>query len=389
MRRSMGAAVAVTLSVLFAACGSDDKSSDATSTVPATSAPAVTTTAPQAVTTVPGTTEAPTTTTAPVLPLSPIVKVKLGVAGTLGEAALYMAKDKGYFEAEGLDVELVVMRRFADSLPLLATGDLDFSTGGLNPDVWNAIERDIPVKIVTAHVTGAPGTAQSALLVSQKHFDDGSYKDLSSLKGMKIGINSLGSSSEYYIGKMLAKGGLTVADVELVVLGFADMGAAMANGGIDAAFTVEPFISNMAKAGLGKTVITTTEAVPGSIGSVMVISPVFAEDHPDAAERVLYAFLKAQREYLDAFINGKNPSGRDEIIQILTQHTAVKDPAAFNGMGMSGGDRTGKFDLSSLSDFEEFFISKGSVEKPLDPSEMVDFSYLDYANERLDAEESS
>src|SRR4051794_12418844 len=35
------------------------------------------------------------------------VKVKVGILSLVGEAALYVALDKGYFKEQGLDVELV------------------------------------------------------------------------------------------------------------------------------------------------------------------------------------------------------------------------------------------------------------------------------------------
>ena len=322
-------------------------------------------------------------------PLNPAVPVSFAVTGTEGEAGIYVALDRGYFKAEGLDVTLRQIPSFSTSLPLLGSGQLDFATGGPNPDVWNAIENNVPVKIVAAIATGVPGTAQSALVVSDQLIKSGAYQGLGSLKGKTIAINALGSSSEYYVDKILAKAGLTESDVHLVALDFADMETAIANGKIDAALSVEPFITSMSKAGLAKSVITTTQAVPGGLGSMIVISPVFASQHPAAADRVMYAFLKGQRDYLNAFINGKDPADKAAIIKILVKHTSVTNPALFNQMGLSGSEPTGEFALSSLSQFQTFFISQGSVKQPLAPSKMVDFSYLNWANTRLDAQSGS
>src|SRR5262249_14457446 len=43
-------------------------------------------------------------------PLNPPVKVRLGVLGIAPEAGLFIALDKGYFQAEGLDVEEVPLQ---------------------------------------------------------------------------------------------------------------------------------------------------------------------------------------------------------------------------------------------------------------------------------------
>lgn len=360
--------LSLAIPALLAACSSGAKSSAASgASAGAAAAPA---------------TGAPT-------PLSPPVSVSFAVTGTEGEAGIYVADDRGYFKAEGLNVTLHQIPSFSTSLPLLASGQLDFATGGPNPAVWNAIQSNVPVKIIAAIATGVPGTAQSALVVSQKLINSGQYKGLSSLKGKTIAVNALGSSSEYYVQKILGRAGLSESDVHLAALDFADMETAISNGKIDAALSVEPFITSMAKAGLAKSVITTTQAVPEGLGSMIVISPVFAAKHPDAADRVMYAYLKGQREYLNAFINGQDPGDKAAIIKILVKHTPVTDPSLYNSMGLSGSEPTGKFDLSSLSQFQTFFISKGSVKQAIDPSKMVDFSYLDWANARLDEESGS
>src|SRR5438067_5548872 len=225
-------------------------------------------------------------------PLSPPVKVAWAISGLAPEAGIFVAKEKGYFEQEGLDVELTVFTRFADELPLLATGKLDYGTGGLNPEIFNAIGRDIPVRIVTANAVGTRGDASAALLVRQDLVDSGRYKDLKDLKGMKVAINSLGTSSQLILERILAKGGLTKDDVDITIVPFSETATALANAGIDAAFTVEPFINGIVARGLAKSIITGTEGYPGSINQIVVISPVFAKEQPEAAKRVMYAFLK-------------------------------------------------------------------------------------------------
>ena len=316
-------------------------------------------------------------------PLSPPVKVTWGVSALAPEAGIFVAKEKGYFEQEGLDVELTTFTRFADQLPLLATGKLDYGTGGINPEIFNAISRDIPVRIVTANAVGTPGDRSAALLVRQDLVDSGRFKALEDLRGMKIAINSPGTSSQLILERILAKGGLTRDDVDLTIVPFSETATALANAGIDAAFTVEPFINGIVARGLARSIITGTEGFPGSINQIVVISPVFAKEQPEAAKRLMYAFLKGQREYLAAFITGTNPGARDEIIQILTRYTALKDPALYAGMGMSGGDPNGAVDLRVLAEMQDYFVKDGTLQQALDVTQVVDPSYAEYAAQRL------
>ena len=53
-------------------------------------------------------------------------------------------------------------------------------------------------------------------------------------------------------------------------------------------------------------------------------SPQFMAGGAGCPLRFMSAYLKGVRDYNDGFIKGK---GKDEVIDIMTKHTALKDPA--------------------------------------------------------------
>src|SRR5262249_50206054 len=72
--------------------------------------------------------EAPSTASGPrsaVHPLTPPAKVRYGTLQLAAEAATYIAVDKGYFSAEGLDLEFTPFRSGSEMTVPLATGALD------------------------------------------------------------------------------------------------------------------------------------------------------------------------------------------------------------------------------------------------------------------------
>lgn len=380
--RTLQVLACVLTSLGLVACGGAAASPSAP-TAPASSAVAPSVAKPAASTSAAaGASAAPASATG-TAPLSPPVKVIWAVSGLAPEAGIYIAKEKGYFQQEGLDVDLQIFRAFTDELPLLATGQLAYGTGGLNPDLFNAVNRDIPVRIATANAIGTAGDASAALLVRQDLVDNGRYKELKDLKGMTLGHNSLGTSSQLITDRILAKVGLGPADVTYTNVPFANMSTALANKAVDSVFDVEPFVNGIVTRNLAKKVITGAEGFPGAINQVIVISPIFARQQPEAARRAIYAFLRGQREYLAAFISGTNPAGKDEIIQILTKYTALKDPKAYVGMGMSGGDPNGAVDVNVLKEFQDYFLKMGSQKQPADVTKMFDPTYVNYAVQRL------
>jgi NitT/TauT family transport system substrate-binding protein len=316
--------------------------------------------------------------------LNPPVTVSFAVSGLATEAGLFVAADRGYFKSVGITPKFIPSKNFSNIFPLLATGQLDYATGGLNPNLFNAENSGVDVKIVAANAVGVPNSAPAALVVRKDLVTSGRYKSPANLKGMKIAINELGTSSELFLTKMLAQGHLTIKDVTVVPLGFTDMPPALQNKSVDAVFTVEPFVNSLVHQGLGVKEIIGDQAFPGAVDQIIAMSPKFAAANPAAADRVMYAFLEGQRDYLNAFINGKDTGDQAAIVKILAKHTILTDPKDYQGMGMSGGEASGEFSLNVMQQYENYFVQQKTLAKPVaNLSNMVDFSYVQWAVPRL------
>jgi NitT/TauT family transport system substrate-binding protein len=319
-----------------------------------------------------------------VAPLNPPVPVKVGVTGIAPEAAIYQAVERGYFQEEGLDVELVSVRGITEQVGLLATGQLHFGNGGVDPGLFNAAQRDIGLKLVTTLVSSTeknPGAA--GLIVRKERVDSGQYRSLSDLKGLTIAVSALGTTSQMHVEKALTQGGLTVDDVNMVAMAFPDMLPALGNKAIDAAWEVEPFMAIANSRGIATTTTQAGDVYPGALGVVMLISPQFAADHQEAARRYLTAFLRGTRDYYRAFVSDENPAGREEFYQVLMKHTPVKDPTLYPLLGWSGVDPNGGLDERRLAEMQDYLFQRGTIKDKLDVSRVVDHSYANYAVERL------
>ena len=108
---------------------------------------------------------------------------------------------------------------------------------------------------------------------------------------------------------------------------------------------------------------------------------MFAQEQPEALRRFAVAHLRAQRDYWHAFV--REEGGKDEIIQIFTKHTAIKDPALYARMSMHGVEPNGLVDEQVLNDMQDFFVRVGNQRERIDLSRVIDRSYVDYAIARL------
>ena len=128
-----------------------------------------------------------------------------------------------------------------------------------------------------------------------------SYRGPQSLKGLKIGVTSPGSSTHFMAAYMLVRGGLKADDASFVGTGVTSTAVAAARRAeIDAIVSSDPMISLMQSERLVDVVADTrtpegTEAVYGGPypGGVVYTTPAFLERNPRTAQAVVTAFVRA------------------------------------------------------------------------------------------------
>ncbi len=138
-------------------------------------------------------------------------------------APLITAQALGFFEAEGLDVELIEPADPAMPPKLVAAGQGDIAIS-YQPTLHAQIEEGLPLKWI--------GTLVETPLNSLIVLKDGPIKELKDLKGKKIGF-SVSGFEDAMLGQMLRSVDLSVDDVELINVNFALSPSLMA-GQVDA-----------------------------------------------------------------------------------------------------------------------------------------------------------
>jgi NitT/TauT family transport system substrate-binding protein len=343
--------------------------------------------APAAPRTGPVTSNAASGVAPPATPLSPVgdstssaaqsstapVKVRTGVIGLTGEAGLFLAQERGYFREEGLDVDFELLRGGAEAMPPLATGAPD-------PSLFNATRRDVGVKLISSLQILLPDDAGAALVIRQDHLDSGRFRELRDLKGMTIGIRNLGTTPQLYMERVLARGGLSVDDVQFNLLGYTDMPVAMANRVVDAAWIVEPFVAVTEGQGIGKSAIYVGEVFPGAVPMILLLSPVFEQQQPEAVRRFTIAFLRGQRDYYQAL---RSEGGVAQITPVLQKYTPLQDQNLIARMAMSNVDPNGTLDRRVLDTMQDYFVKSGTQQEKQDLTRVIDTTYIDYAVGRL------
>jgi NitT/TauT family transport system substrate-binding protein len=212
-------------------------------------------------------------------------KVRVGYLGLTCEAAMFVAKEKGFFEEEGLDVEFV--KTDWDSLrDGLGMGRFD-ANYHLIMYLLKPIEKGLDVKLT--------GGVHSGCL----RLHAGSKTDIQSvaqLKGKRIGVpTALGSPPFLFSSRVLKAAGMDPSkDVEWVAMAPDVLGLALDNGQIDAVCDSEPIGSILTAAGKVRVLADQAADAPynDEYCCAVVVSGALARKSPETAAKVTRALLK-------------------------------------------------------------------------------------------------
>lgn len=136
---------------------------------------------------------------------------------------IIVAQEKGYFTDQGLDVEIVAPADPSAPPKLVAAGQGDLAIS-YQPSQHLHVAEGLPLLRVGTLVA----TPLNCLLVLK----DGPIKEISDLKGGKIGF-SVAGVEEAVLTAMLGRHGVSVDDIELVNVNFS-LGPSVMSGQVDA-----------------------------------------------------------------------------------------------------------------------------------------------------------
>ena len=137
-------------------------------------------------------------------------------------APIMVADELGYFEAAGLEVEIVAPADPNAPPRLVAAGQGDIAIS-YQPQLHIQIHEGLPLARI--------GTLVATPLNSLVVLEDGPIRTVADLKGKKVGF-SVGGFEDALLGAMLTKHGLSLDDIELINVNFA-LSPALLAGQVD------------------------------------------------------------------------------------------------------------------------------------------------------------
>jgi NitT/TauT family transport system substrate-binding protein len=251
------------------------------------------------------------------------VTIMVGGASKVIYMPAKLTEELGYFKEQGLNVKLVDTPAGVTAETALVANQAQGVVGFYD----HTIDMQAKGKCLTSVVQFAnvPGEVE---VVSKQDADK--IKGPSDFKGMKLGVTSPGSSTDFLTQYLAGKAGVATSEWTKVKAG-ADSTfiAAMKSGGINAGMTTDPTVARLTKTGDGQVLLDMrteagTKAALGGLypASSLYMSCEYVKSHKEQVQKLANAFVKTL-QFINsndaATIAGKMPAdyvGSDKALYV-------------------------------------------------------------------------
>ena len=172
--------------------------------------------------------------------------LRLGTTRTPFSAVVWLASERGYFAAEGLDVTVVPYASGKLALADMLAGTVDFATAADTP-IMLALMKNRPLRVLATLGTSSDATE----VVARRDRGIAAGRDLA---GHRVGVVA-GTNSQYFLDTFLEVCGVAAAEVERVPLQADELALALVDGRVDAISAWTPY-SVRAKELLGERAVS-------------------------------------------------------------------------------------------------------------------------------------
>jgi NitT/TauT family transport system substrate-binding protein len=209
----------------------------------------------------------------------------------IGQGPLHIAKERGYFENAGLDVEItkIEVNSPKESFDALAAKQIDVLPATLDESTlfW---KPEAPFAVILAIDASSGG--DGVLVRTDRNI--GSIEDL---KGKRVALR-LNTPSHFFLSYLLRQNGMSNDDITLIDMSPEDAGKAVVAGDVDVAVTWNPHLLNAAEDPTVD-ILVTSKDTPGLIADVLVMRKDVLDSNPEACQGLVRAWNKAV-EYQNA-----------------------------------------------------------------------------------------
>ncbi|MGI4814286.1 MAG: ABC transporter substrate-binding protein [Janthinobacterium lividum] len=303
--------------------------------------------------------------------------ITISATRSVATAAAFIAQDKGYFAAEGLQVDFKYFDAAQPVAVAVASGDAQFGVTALSAGFYNMAGKKA-LKLIASAGREEPGFSSVPYFVSAKSFASGVHapKDLA---GKTVGLTQVGSPAHFSLAKLAEKYKFPLASIRLVPLqSFPNIVAATKGGAIDGGILASFSAFPAQDRGDGKIIGWVGDETPWQLSAVFTSNNTATSKHALVA-RFLRAYDKGAADFAAAFQQGEGKGrrqdgpGQADLLQIISKYSQLSDKQVLQGLDYIRPD--GALDPADIRDQVATWQRLGLVDKAVNADAIVDLSY--------------
>ncbi len=296
----------------------------------------------------------------------PSRSLRVAVSPRVTMASTYLAKERGFFDAEGLDVSFVEVPGSREAVPLLAGGQVDVAMFSFTPALANAISRGSRIRIVAAREEIRPGCSElGALYYRRQRFPNGLRPQ--DLKRVRVALASDSSTNEFFLYTLLRSAGVSYSDVRVSTMKIEEAVAAASAGYVDMFFgSGRP---NFMDRGLPADLVR-SDILDRALGEFQYSYVVYSATLLDGGMEPGASFLRAYLRGARAFVAGDSPRFLDDLARRLHLKAELVRAACRQNVSLTGEVRT-----ADLDRWLAWAADKRYLTHPITSAQLVDLRF--------------
>jgi NitT/TauT family transport system substrate-binding protein len=302
--------------------------------------------------------------------------IKIGLLRVSATGPIYVAIDRGYFAAEGLEPQLVYFESGPPVPAGIVAGDLDFGASALTGGFYNLASHGA-LTIIAGLAREMPGFENQGYLVNKRLYDGG-FKTLKQFAGHSVAVTAAGGPAHYAVGLLADKDGFDLGSVRIVVTqSLSNAVAAVETAQVDTTvISMTPALPQLLAKGDVKLLGWVGDETPWQYGAI--ITSRRNADRPDLIAHFLAAYRRGAQDYHDAFAgsDGARRDGPDApaILAIVAKYTGLTEAGV--KLGVTYADAQGRLDIKDVRHQIDWYRAHGFIKGEVNADAIIDPRYV-------------
>lgn len=307
-------------------------------------------------------------------------KITVGALRFTSHAPTFIAYERGYFKAEGLDVELKFFQAAQPVAVAIASGDIDFGITALTGGYFNLADKGA-LKIVGGLYAEKKGYKGTAIMASNKAYAAG-VTSPAKIKGHSVAITQVGSSFHFMTGMIAAKYGFSMSDVSLKPLQkVGSMIGAVKSGQVDVMMMVPHIAIPLDKAKAAHIIGWMSDLGPYQVTTIFTSSRNTAERQVQV-KRFMRAYKKGIADYRAVMLDqNKDPAATEAMVKLIHKYVYTDRPYEKAAPGIKAGavyiNEGAALDVGNVKKQLDWFKAQGLVKTNMTYKDLIATGYAD------------